>query len=66
MKPSSVKVNFGVKKALSRAVPASDGYFKTHDFHFWRMKQVEQVRYIAGFGRICWFDGQELFEPAHV
>ena len=41
-------------------VPASDGYFKTHDFHFWRMKQVEQVRYIAGFGRICWFDGQEL------
>jgi heme iron utilization protein len=41
-------------------VPNSDGYLKTHDFDFWRMRTIHQVRYIAGFGRICWFDGDEL------
>ena len=44
-------------------VPACDDYLKTHDFHFWRMRTIKQVRYIAGFGRICWFDGQELISP---
>ncbi len=59
------EVEFAELKARYRErVPASDGYFGTHDFHFWRMSRVEKVRYIAGFGRICWFDGQDLFtEP---
>jgi len=53
-----------LKARYRERVPASDGYFKTHDFHFWRMKRIEKVRYIAGFGRICWFDGASLLsEP---
>ena len=49
-----------LKARYRERVPASDGYFQTHDFNFWRLNQVEQVRYIAGFGRICWFDGADL------
>ncbi|MEO1369170.1 MAG: DUF2470 domain-containing protein [Acidobacteriota bacterium] len=41
-------------------VPAADGYRKTHDFAFWRMEEIRKVRYIAGFGKICWFDGAQL------
>ena len=52
-----------LKARYRERVPASDGYFKTHDFNFWRMKTVEKVRYIAGFGRICWFEGSELLSP---
>ena len=59
------KEEFAELKARYRErVPASDGYFGTHDFNFWRMNRIEKVRYIAGFGRICWFDGHELIsEP---
>ncbi len=53
-----------LKARYRERVPASDGYFGTHDFNFWRMQKIEKVRYIAGFGRICWFDGQDLLsEP---
>lgn len=48
-------------------VPAADGYLTTHDFGFWRMTAIAKVRYIAGFGKICWFDGAQLqrtTEPA--
>ncbi len=58
-----------LKARYRERVPASDGYFKTHDFSFWRMSRIEKVRYIAGFGRICWFDGQTLLsdpQPADL
>lgn len=41
-------------------VPDADGYLTTHDFAFWRMNRIRKVRYIAGFGKICWFAGAEL------
>ena len=45
-------------------VPQADGYIKQHDFSYWRMEEVVSVRYIAGFGRICWVEGHEILrEP---
>lgn len=41
-------------------VSGADQYRGTHDFSFWRMSAVEKVRYIAGFGKICWLDGAEI------
>ncbi len=46
-------------------VPRVDVYEETHGFAFWRMTEIAKVRYIAGFGKICWFGGSELLrEPA--
>ncbi|MEN0064213.1 MAG: pyridoxamine 5'-phosphate oxidase family protein [Myxococcota bacterium] len=41
-------------------VPKAERYLETHDFAFWRMEAIRKVRYIAGFGKICWFDGARL------
>ena len=43
-------------------VPSAESYLKTHNFFFWKMNTIEKVRYIAGFGKICWIDGQELIK----
>ena len=52
----------GLKARYRERVPKSDTYFATHDFGFWRMSRVKKVRYIAGFGRICWFNGAHLIK----
>ena len=54
-----------LKARYKERVPASDSYFQTHDFCFWRMRNIKKVRYIAGFGRICWFQGAQLQTPPH-
>jgi hypothetical protein len=41
-------------------VPWADGYLSMHDFSYWRMKAIQAVRYIGGFGRIHWIDGAEV------
>ncbi len=41
-------------------VPAAEGYIKQHSFDYWRMETIDTVRYIAGFGRICWVDGEDV------
>ena len=41
----------------TQRVPNAPGYMDTHGFAFWRM-EIETIRYIAGFGRICWVGGQ--------
>ncbi len=43
-------------------VPSAESYLKTHNFFFWKMNNIERVRYIAGFGRICWIKGQEVVD----
>ena len=43
----------------TQRVPKAGGYARTHDFHFWRMNTIQSIRYIAGFGRICSFAGQD-------
>jgi hypothetical protein len=40
-------------------VPQAPGYLKTHGFSFWRLTKIETIRYIAGFGRICWVGGED-------
>ena len=40
-------------------VPNADAYLKTHNFSFWLMDDIIKIRYIAGFGRICWIEGDE-------
>ena len=41
-------------------VPAAEGYIKQHSFDYWRMEAIDTARYIAGFGRICWVDGDDV------
>lgn len=41
-------------------IPFAEGYLKTHDFAYWRMDHIEQVRYIGGFGKICWLPGDSI------
>jgi heme iron utilization protein len=40
-------------------VPSAVGYSEAHDFHFYRL-QLEQVRYIGGFGKIFWLDATAM------
>ena len=41
-------------------VPNAAGYIRQHSFDYWRMNSVVTARYIAGFGRICWVEGERL------
>jgi heme iron utilization protein len=40
-------------------VPQAPDYLATHDFDFWRLS-VDKVRYIKGFGKICWIEGAHV------
>jgi putative heme iron utilization protein len=40
-------------------VPQAQRYFATHDFSLWELA-VEELRLIAGFGKICWMDGAAI------
>jgi len=65
---SAVKVSQDEYDDLHRRyverVPQADSYIKQHDFSYWRMEEILSVRYIAGFGRICWVEGHEILrEP---
>ncbi len=42
-----------------RYFPQSVSYFATHDFAFYRIT-IAQARFIAGFGKMGWVDGDEL------
>ena len=44
----------------SERVPHADRYLNVHNFSFWKMESILKVRYIAGFGRICWISGEEM------
>lgn len=47
-----------------RYFPQAEGYFDMHDFLFHRI-EVEQARFIGGFGKIHWISGNELRAPAN-
>ncbi len=42
-----------------RYFPESTGYLAMHDFQFYRF-QIHQARYIAGFGKMGWMQGEEM------
>jgi len=43
-------------------VPQAESYLRTHNFSFYLMDEIHYIRYIAGFGKICWVKGEELLE----
>lgn len=53
-----------IKARYEQRIPFAIDYNSTHDFSFWCMRDVVRVRYIAGFGKICWLDGAEVM-PAN-
>jgi heme iron utilization protein len=44
-----------------RYFPDSIGYLAMHDFQFYRI-HIAQARYIAGFGKMSWMDGDEIID----
>lgn len=42
-----------------RYLPESTGYLAMHDFQFYRI-HIVQARYIAGFGKMGWIQGEEM------
>lgn len=44
--------------------PWARDYGLTHGFAYWRMSEIDAVRYIGGFGKICWLDGREIVDDA--
>ena len=46
------------REAYLAAVPSAEYYVDFKDFSFWRLT-VSAVRYIGGYGRMSWVDGQD-------
>lgn len=46
-----------------RYFPQSASYFATHDFSFYHIA-VTHARFIAGFGKMGWIEGEELMDGA--
>jgi heme iron utilization protein len=44
-----------------RYFPESTGYLSMHDFQFYRI-HIAQARYIAGFGKMSWMEGDEIVD----
>lgn len=51
-----------LKARYLRYHPQAEGYFDMHDFQFYRI-QITQARYIAGFGKMGWLEGNMLNTP---
>jgi putative heme iron utilization protein len=47
------------RRRYARGFPASDGFFETHGFAFYRIG-LRRARYIGGFGEIFWVAADEL------
>lgn len=46
-------------------VPFADGYLATHGFQYWRLETLQAVRYIAGFGKICWVEPDDILRDPY-
>jgi len=47
-------------------VPNAEQYLNIHNFSFWKLDSIAKVRYIAGFGRICWIEASEMIDDSNV
>jgi putative heme iron utilization protein len=54
----------GIHARYLETTPWAKQYGLTHGFAYWRMSEIEAVRYIAGFGKICWLQGEEVVADA--
>lgn len=59
------KDDVDLKARYLRYHPQAEGYFGMHDFQFYRI-QITQARYIAGFGKMGWIEGNMLNTPFNV
>lgn len=48
-----------IKQRYLSYFPSAAGYFKTHDFSFYRLNPV-RLRFIGGFGKIYWIESADL------
>lgn len=56
------KNNVFLRERYLRYHPQAAGYFDMHDFHFYRIR-ITHARYIAGFGKMGWLEGNDLNSP---
>ena len=59
------KNNADLMARYCRYFPESTGYLTMHDFQFYRIN-IAQARYIAGFGKMSWIDGDEIVDLKNV
>jgi putative heme iron utilization protein len=53
------KDDIDLRARYLRYLPQAASYFDMHDFSFYRI-EIAQVRYIAGFGKMGWIEGDTL------
>lgn len=53
------KADTALRERYLRYHPQAERYFDMHDFSFYRI-QISQARYIAGFGKMGWIEGDDL------
>lgn len=54
-----------LRERYLRYFPEATAYFDMHDFAFYRVN-IEQTRYIAGFGKMGWVEGKLLAPPTNT
>lgn len=59
------KQNDVLRARYLRYLPQAEGYFDAHDFSFYTLK-ITQARYIAGFGKMGWIEGQDFQVPSNA
>ncbi|MEE9330996.1 MAG: DUF2470 domain-containing protein [Methylophilaceae bacterium] len=58
------KQNTLMRARYLRYIPQATQYFETHDFSFYTL-HISQARYIAGFGKMGWIEGEAMQAPSH-
>ena len=52
-------IGASVSERYFRSFPSARQYSQTHDFAFFRLELI-RVRFIGGFGQICWIEPEEF------
>lgn len=58
------KQNTLLRDRYLRYIPQAEQYFEAHDFHFYTL-HITHARYIAGFGKMGWIEGEEMQMPSN-
>ena len=58
------KLNPLMRARYLRHIPQAEQYFDMHDFSFYSL-HITQARYIAGFGKMGWVEGEHMTIPSN-
>lgn len=58
------KNNDLMRQRYLRYIPQAEQYFDMHDFSFYTL-HITHARYIAGFGKMGWMDGDSMHIPSN-